>query len=201
MKTTRKISKKTMTALLLLIALAVLGWQLGGTSLYSELRTLRTEHNTLHEEVTELRDFRNRAYRAESEYETLLSEMKRLEEKVPPLDALPGVLESLEEAVALPGGAMESFTVLEAACEDGFCSVEVNLAATCRPVKLAGLLRRLESFPHLLAPLQVRWVNGENGQATLEMSFLLIFTGPRDGPNLAVDRSAADPAAGGEGGG
>jgi len=164
------------------------GWYFAGASSLERVSGLRHERENLQAGLARFETTLGNLERVEEEWHSLKREQNRLESALPCFTAMPLVLGNFDRLLADFEESVHSFKAGDTAFEDGYATLQLTLNITGHTFHLQNLLRRLESFPHLVLIDTIKWSEQGREEAALEIDCRLVFVIPeQDAPEGGVD--------------
>lgn len=154
------------------------GWQLIGAPVYKEFVHLYRHYNMLAAENEQLHAQIGKAEEIEARWAAIQPEKERLERTLPCYCELPRVLGTMETFLEDYKGSLQYLKTGETINEDSYITVGMAFEARGRPSRLLALLRRIESFPHLVIIDSLKWSSDDKADYTLQIVFRFIFICP-----------------------
>jgi len=164
------------------------GWHFAGASSVERITHLRLERESLQVGLARFEKALGSREQIEEEWHSLNWQQNRLEKALPCFSEMPLVLGSFDRLLADFEGSVQSFEAGDTAFEDGYATVQLALDTAGPAFHLQNLLRRLESFPHLVLIDTIKWSEQNRQEAALEIECRLVFLIPeQSGPEGGIE--------------
>ena len=176
----RSLSRREAALLLalLLLTLSLAGWRFLFAPLQQRAADLRREQAALILEQERMLTQLKRGEDLFAAWEAWQSHAETLQTFIPSPDRLPEVLTLLEALLHAFPVTLHSLQIGEIETGEVYAVLPIKLRSSGEAASLLELLECLEQFEHLLIIDQIAWSRGQEENASLDLSFRLVFHPP-----------------------